>query len=143
MAAGGPLRVNATLVLPPDDLRVEFARSGGPGGQNVNKVETKVVLRFSVPGSRSLAAGQKERLRNVLASRLTTAGEILVSAERFRDRARNLEDARERLARMLAKALVPPKVRRPTRPTRGSVSRRLDSKRKRSNTKRERGGGYE
>ena len=140
MGAGGPLRVSPALVLPADEIRVEFARSGGPGGQNVNKVETKVVLRFSIPGSRALAPEQKERLASVLAPRITTHGEILVAAERFRDRARNLEDARERLARLLAKALMPPKVRRPTRPTRGSVSRRLDSKRRRSITKRQRGG---
>ena len=143
MGAGGPLRVNPGLVLPADELRIEFARSGGPGGQNVNKVETKVILRFSIPGSRALEERQKERLRTALSSRITLAGEIVVRADRFRDRARNVEDARERLAALLAKALILPKIRRPSRPSRGSVARRLDSKRKRSITKRERGGGYE
>lgn len=143
MGAGGPLRVNAGLVLPSDDLRIQFARSGGPGGQNVNKVETKVVLRFSIPRSRALEERHRERLRIVLASRITTSGEIIVRADRFRDRARNIEDARERLAALLERALIVPKVRRPSRPSRGSVARRLDSKRKRSITKRERGEGYE
>jgi ribosome-associated protein len=143
MGAGGPLRVNAGLVLPSDDLRIEFARSGGPGGQNVNKVETKVILRFSIPHSRALEERHKERLRTALSSRITLAGEIIVRADRFRDRARNVEDARERLAALLAGALILPKVRRPSRPSRGSVARRLDSKHKRSITKRERGGGYE
>ena len=143
MGAGGPLRVNDRLVLPADDLRAEFARSGGPGGQNVNKVETKVVLRFSIPRSRALDESQRERLRGRLASRITVSGEILVRADRFRDRARNLEDARTRLADLLAAALVLPKVRRPSRPSRGSVARRLDAKRRRSIKKRERGGGDE
>lgn len=143
MGSGGPLRVNASLVLPSNELRVEFARSGGPGGQNVNKVETKVVLRFSIPRSRALEERGRQRLLDVLASRLTTSGEVLVRADRFRDRARNLADARERLAALLAGALIVPKTRRPSRPSRGSVTRRLDSKHKRSITKRERGGGYE
>jgi ribosome-associated protein len=143
MGAGGPLRVNSGLVLPSDDLQVEFARSGGPGGQNVNKVETKVVLRFSIPQSRGLQEHHRERLRNTLAARITTSGEIIVRADRFRERARNLEDARERLAALLAGALLTPKVRRPSRPSRGSVARRLDSKRRRSIQKRERGGGDE
>jgi ribosome-associated protein len=143
MGAGGPLRVNAGLVLPADDLRVEFARAGGPGGQNVNKVETKAVLRFSIPRSRGLEEHQKERLRTVLAGRITTSGEILVRSDRHRDRPRNLADARERLAALLASALHVPKVRRPSRPSRSSVARRLDSKRRRSIQKRERRGGYE
>lgn len=143
MGAGGPLRVNAEIVLPPDDLRVEFSRSGGPGGQNVNKVETKAVLRFSIPRSRGLQEHHRDRLRTCLSARITMSGEIIVRADRFRDRARNLADARERLAALLAGALLVPKVRRPSRPSRGAVTRRLDSKRRRSNTKRERGGGYE
>lgn len=109
----------------------------------MNKVETKAVLRFSIPRSRALQEHHRERLRSVLAARITTSGEIIVRADRFRDRGRNLADARERLAGLLAKALLVPKVRRPSRPSRGAVARRLESKRRRSMQKRERGGGYE
>jgi|RhiMethySRZTD1v2_1073278.scaffolds.fasta_scaffold346079_2 ribosome-associated protein len=143
MPGSGPLRVNREVVIPESELHFEFARSGGPGGQRVNKVETKVVLRFSIPASRALEERHKERLQAALASRLTTAGEVLVQAERHRDRIRNLEDARARLAGLLAQALLVPKARRPSRPSRGSVARRLESKRKRSATKRERRGADE
>jgi ribosome-associated protein len=129
--------------VPADELHLEYARSGGPGGQRVNKVETKVILRFSVEGSRALDERQKARLRTALGPRLTAAGEVVVRADRFRDRARNLEDARTRLASLLAAALLPPKPRVPTRPSRGSVARRLESKRRRSIRKRERGDGGE
>ena len=109
----------------------------------MNKVETKVVLRFSIPRSRALQGHHRERLRSVLAARITTSGEIIVRADRFRERGRNLADARERLAALLAGALLVPKIRRPGRPSRGAVVRRLESKHRRSIQKRERSGGYE
>jgi ribosome-associated protein len=138
-----PLEIRPGLVLPPDELEVSFARSGGPGGQNVNKVESKVVLRFAIPGSRVLSAAERERLLVALRPRLTNAGEIVIHADRFRDRSRNLEDARNRLVHELLSGLFVPKTRRKTRPTRGSTKRRIETKRRRSDIKRTRRGSDE
>jgi ribosome-associated protein len=138
MAGGEPLPINARLTLPARELRIEAARSGGPGGQRVNKVATKVVLRFDVAGSAALAGRRRELLLARLGSRLTAGGEIVIHASRFRDRARNLEDARERLAAMLREGLRTPRRRVKTRPTRASRERRLEDKRKRSKRKQER-----
>ncbi|TDJ69325.1 MAG: aminoacyl-tRNA hydrolase [Planctomycetota bacterium] len=134
-----PLRVNERLVLPPEELSVAFARSGGPGGQNVNKVATKVVLRFSIEASASLGETRRARLLGRLASRLTGSGELLVQASRYRERGRNLADARERLAAILREALQVQRPRRATRPTAGSKRRRLEAKRRRGELKRRRG----
>ena len=133
-----PLRVNARLVLPPDELSVTYARAGGPGGQHVNKVETKVVLRFSVQGSQVLGDVRRARIMERLASKLTTAGELVIHSSATRERSRNLEDARERLAEQLREALVQQKSRKATRPTRGSQKRRLNTKRQRSDVKKQR-----
>ncbi len=135
-----PLRVSESLVIPGDEIRVAFTRSGGPGGQNVNKVETCAVLRFSVRDSASLSAEARSRLETSLRARLTKEGELIVRADRHRDRASNLEDGRERLARILASGLHRPAPRKATRPTRGSIRVRLEAKRRRSRTKRGRRG---
>ncbi len=134
-----PLRVHRDLVIPPDELRVDFALSGGPGGQNVNKTATRVTLRFSVTGSRVLDERTRARLNQKLAGRLTRAGDLVVRSTRHREQRRNIVDARARLAALLAAALAPdPPKRVATRPTRGSVRRRLDAKRRRSEAKRRR-----
>lgn len=138
--AAEPLFVRPGLVIPAEELDVRFARAGGPGGQNVNKVETKVDLRYRPATSRVLTDDQRARILARLGGRLTLEGELIVVSTTYRDRARNVEDARAKLAGELRDALHVVKARRPTKPTRGSDRRRLESKRRRSDTKRERRG---
>jgi ribosome-associated protein len=128
------------LCIPAGELEVEAVRSGGPGGQNVNKVASQIQLRFSVRSSRSLTEAERATLERRLAHRLTKAGEILVRSSRYREQSRNLADARARLAELLAAALAPRRTRRPTRPTRGSKESRLRAKRVRGEHKRARRG---
>jgi ribosome-associated protein len=134
-----PLRVDAHVVIPAADLEIEAVRSSGPGGQNVNKVSTKVELRFDLRGTQALTAPVKARLRALAGKRIDADGRIRVISQRTRDQSRNREDALDKLAAMIRAALVPPRPRRPTRPTRASKARRLDDKRKQSSKKRLRG----
>lgn len=113
-------------------------RSAGPGGQRVNKVATRVVLRFSIRRSRALSDAQKELLQRRLGRRLSREGELQVSASRHRETARNRAEALERLARLLQESLQTPTRRLPTRPSRGSKERRLEQKRLRGQVKRQR-----
>jgi ribosome-associated protein len=128
------LRLSTGAVLPEGELQVETSRSSGPGGQHVNKTETRVTLRWSLADS-SLPEATKERLRSKLASRLTKSEELLVSADDTRVQSRNLVLAHDRLRELLDRALRIPKKRRPTRPTRGSERRRLKAKRAQSEKK--------
>jgi ribosome-associated protein len=141
--AGADLRIGPRLTIPGSELGVETSRSGGPGGQNVNKVETKVTLRFKPAASRVLAPAELERLLSGLGGELNSAGELVVHARRFRSQARNLADARERLAERIRAAMAPRKQRRQTRPTRASRERRLGEKRHQARRKRERRPGGE
>jgi ribosome-associated protein len=131
-----PLRISDTVTLPAADLRARAVRSSGPGGQNVNKVASKVELRFDLAGTRVLADDVKARLALLARGRLDAAGHILLTSEAARDQPRNLEDARDKLAALVARALVPPRPRRKTRPTAGSRERRLDAKKRRGVVKR-------
>ena len=137
------LRISPRLELPAAEFSLRFSRSSGPGGQNVNKVETRVELRFAICASKTLSEAQKERLLSQLASRLTRRGELIVAAENHRERGRNLEQARLRMAEILAGALQVPRVRKASKPTHGSKKRRLEAKRQRSERKRERRGDFD
>jgi ribosome-associated protein len=119
-----------------EDVRFVFARSSGPGGQNVNKVSTAVQLRFDLRGTRSLEPRVKERLVRLAAGRMTDEGELVIHASRFRTQERNRQDALERLSRLIDAARTPPVVRRPTKPPATSTRRRLDAKRRQSIKKR-------
>jgi ribosome-associated protein len=132
------LVITGTVVIPAGELRVSFARSGGPGGQNVNKVETKAELRWSLRESAAVSDADRAWLFKRLASRLTNEGELLVTSTRTRDQSRNRDDARDTMAETIRRALERPKRRKKTRPSAGSVAQRLDGKRRRSTAKKKR-----
>ena len=133
------LRITDTLALEDWELTETFMRSSGPGGQNVNKVETAVELRFEAERSPNLTGPVKARLKRLAGRRWTLDGAIVIQAEETRSQARNREMARERLVEMIRAALVPPKRRIPTKPTAGSERRRLQAKAVRSAVKAARG----
>lgn len=132
------LSVSERLVIPGRELRVSFARSGGPGGQNVNKVETKAELRWNVRESEAVTDADRVWLLKRLATRLTGEGDLLVTSSRTRDQSRNRDDARAKMAEMVRRALERPKRRKKTRPSAGAVAERLDEKRRRSFAKKKR-----
>ncbi len=133
------MRVSASIDIPESELIERFTRADGPGGQYVNRTESAVELRFDVARSPSLPAAVRTRVLARRDRRLTGDGVLVIQARRFREQARNRDDARVRLTELLRGALSPPKKRVATRPTRGSKERRLTGKKRRGAVKRNRG----
>ena len=131
------------LRIPADELREEFSRSSGPGGQGVNKLETRVTLVYSLSTSRVLDEGQRDLIRKFWSARISKSGDFRVSCEEARSQVDNRQLVRERLVAMLRQALETSPRRIATRRTRASQRRRMDDKRKRGDLKRGRGGSWD
>lgn len=129
------LQITPTLAIPDEELTWTFARSSGPGGQNVNKVASKALLRWNLVANTTIPADVKNRLTLQQKRFVTTEGELIISSQRTRDQDRNRDDCLEKLRAMILQALVVPKPRKKTRPSRGSKRRRLEGKRRRSEVK--------
>ena len=138
LAPPGDLRVSPTLTIPTDEIHEAASRSGGPGGQHVNRSRTRVTLRWNVAESRALDDAQRRRLRQRLAGRLTRRDHLVVHAGRHRSRHQNRELARERLAELVRDGLAQRTKRVATKPSRASRVRTLEAKRRRAVVKRTR-----
>ncbi len=132
------LEIAPRIWIPAGELQWSFVRSGGPGGQNVNKVASKAVLRWNLTASPSLPEDVKARFRAQQRNRITTDGDLIVNSQRYRDQERNKEDCLEKLRDMILQAFVRPKPRKASKPSRTSRERRLQVKRRRSETKKSR-----
>ncbi len=129
------LHVNGRIKIPLEEFTWTFVRAGGPGGQNVNKVSSKAVMRWPIRTSASLPDDIRERFIQKFGSRVTTEGDLVMTSQAYRDQERNKEDCLAKLASMLDSVTTPPKPRRATRPTKGSKIRRVAAKRHTSKTK--------
>ena len=132
------LVVNNSISIPLKELNFTFSRSSGPGGQNVNKVNTKVTLHWPVAESPSVPEPVRRRFLERFANRVNSEGEVVLASQRYRDQGRNVADCVNKLREMLAQAATPPRKRKKTRPTRGSKERRLREKKAASEKKQRR-----
>jgi len=134
--AGSVLRVNDEIAIPEAEIEEHFVRASGPGGQNVNKVSTAVELRFNIAGTTSLPPPVRARLRRLAGRRVTKEGILVIRAETHRTQELNRAEARDRLVGLVRQALIQPKRRIPTRPTKASKERRIQGKLRRGEVKR-------
>jgi ribosome-associated protein len=134
-----PLVISPQISIPDEEFEWKFIRSSGPGGQNVNKVSSAVQLRFLLPLNSSLPVSVRNRLRRLAGQKLIDDGSILIAARSERSQEQNRRAALERLAALIQTAMVEPKIRKKTRPTRASKERRIESKKRRGSTKQQRG----
>jgi ribosome-associated protein len=132
------IEVTPDIAIAEQEIRFDFVRASGPGGQNVNKVSSAVQLRFDVNGNTSLPPDVKDRLRKLAGKKLSTDGILIIQASRFKRQEKNRQDAVERLVGLIRQATVKPKKRVKTRPSRRAKQRRLESKRQRSRVKQTR-----
>jgi len=133
-----PIVVAPGVVVPAEAMQVAAVRSAGPGGQNVNKVSSKVQIHVDLQMIRGLSSAARARLRSLAGRRLDTSGQLVITSQRTRDQQKNLLDARTRIREMIVQAMIEPIPRRPTRPGRGAVQRRLTDKRKQGEKKQQR-----
>ncbi|MCA9050225.1 MAG: aminoacyl-tRNA hydrolase [Planctomycetaceae bacterium] len=132
------LEVDSQIQIPETEFTFTFARSGGPGGQNVNKVNSKAVMHWDVVHSPSLPEGVRERFLQKYRNRLTKEGLLVLQSQRTRDQTKNVLDCLNRLRELILKVAAPPTQRRPTRPSRGAQQRRIQAKKQVSEKKRSR-----
>jgi ribosome-associated protein len=134
-----PIEITSSIVISDDELEWKFIRASGPGGQNVNKVSSAVQLRFLLPLNTSLPVAVRNRLRAIGGQKLNDDGTILFTARSERSQEQNRRAATERLTALIQAAMIEPKLRKKTRPTKASKERRIDSKKRRGSTKQGRG----
>ena len=132
------IEVTPTMRIPLEEIEWSYARSGGPGGQNVNKVSSKAILRWAMLASPSVPDFVKARVRELYPSRVTVDGDLLIASQEFRDQERNREACLEKLIDLLRRGATRPKARRATKPSKGSKERRLTEKKKQSTRKADR-----
>lgn len=132
------IRINDRLAIDKSELKFDFIRAGGPGGQKVDRTASAVQLRFNVEDSKSLPEQVRKRVRHIAGSRINAEGELVITARRHRSQTRNREDAIERLVGILRKAAKRPRSRKKTKPSRAAVEHRLEEKRQQAEKKRRR-----
>ena len=134
-----PLEINAEIVIPREELRFTFVRSSGPGGQNVNKVNSKAVLRWEVASTESLPEGVRQRFVKLYPRRIGADGALMLTSQRYRDQGRNVADCLDKLRELVLTAVPVPTPRKKTRPSQAARRKRLEEKRQQGDKKRSRG----